>query len=431
MDYTAIAGLMFASSFLSSVIQPLFGYLADKGSRQWFMAVGVFFAGTSLAITGFVSDYWLIFAAVTVMGIATSIFHPEAARCVNGVSQGARGKGMSIFSVGGNGGFGFGPLLAVFLVTTFGMHGLAFYGITAACMSLLLLLAIPHLRRAIEANASAAAEAASAKQTSSSPAAMNDWHAFGRLFFVILFRSTVFTGISSFLPLFCIQVLGSSEAIGSMTLSIISIAGVAATLFGGWFADRHGYRRTLRLGSVLLVPFLAIAVFSHSIYAVYAMLLPMSFAMLAPYSSFVVLGQEYLAKNIGFASGVTLGISMSIGGIIAPALGHYADTYGLTAVMGLLVLIAAICAGAPSCCPPRNRPTEHRLQPKHAKKPFLTKRNGFSIVQMGMDCWLRGQLPRAGRLPCPCAPMAGRHRCGQSGRKLRSACRLGGAGRAS
>lgn len=355
MDYTAIAGLMFASSFLSSVIQPLFGYLADKGSRQWFMAVGVFFAGTSLAITGFVSDYWLIFAAVTVMGIATSVFHPEAARCVNGVSQGARGKGMSIFSVGGNGGFGFGPLLAVFLVTTFGMHGLAFYGITAACMSLLLLLAIPHLRRAIEANASAAAEAASAKQTSSSPAAMNDWHAFGRLFFVILFRSTVFTGISSFLPLFCIQVLGSSEAIGSMTLSIISIAGVAATLFGGWFADRHGYRRTLRLGSVLLVPFLAIAVFSHSIYAVYAMLLPMSFAMLAPYSSFVVLGQEYLAKNIGFASGVTLGISMSIGGIIAPALGHYADTYGLTAVMGLLVLIAAICAGATFLLPAKKQ----------------------------------------------------------------------------
>ena len=354
MDYTAIAGLMFASSFLSSVIQPLFGYLADKGSRQWFMAVGVFFAGTSLAITGFVSDYWLIFAAVTVMGIATSIFHPEAARCVNGVSQGARGKGMSIFSVGGNGGFGFGPLLAVFLVTTFGMHGLAFYGITAACMSLLLLLAIPHLRRAIEANASAAAKADSAKQTSSSPTATNDWHAFSRLFFV--FRSTVFTGISSFLPLFCIQVLGSSEAIGSMTLSIISIAGVAATLFGGWFADRYGYRRTLRLGSVLLVPFLAIAIFSHSIYAVYAMLLPMSFAMLAPYSSFVVLGQEYLAKNIGFASGVTLGISMSIGGIIAPALGHYADTYGLTAVMGLLVLIAAICAGATFLLPVKKTP---------------------------------------------------------------------------
>lgn len=357
MDYTAIAGLMFASSFLSSIIQPLFGWLADKGSRQWFMAVGVFFAGTSLALTGFVTNYWLIFAAVTIMGIASSIFHPEAARCVNGVSQGARGKGMSIFSVGGNGGFGFGPLLAVFLVTTFGMHGLAFYGITAIAMSLLLLLAIPHLRRAIAANQQRAQEKAAAESKDTGQPAVNDWHAFGRLFVVILFRSTVFTGISSFLPLFCIQALGTSEAIGSMTLSIISIAGVAATLFGGWFADRHGYRRTLRLGNLLLVPFLAIAVFSGSIYAVYAMLLPLSFAMLAPYSSFVVIGQEYLAKNIGFASGVTLGISMSIGGIIAPALGRYADIYGITAVMGLLVLLAAICAGATFLLPARKRNT--------------------------------------------------------------------------
>ncbi|MGO5130641.1 MFS transporter [Mitsuokella jalaludinii] len=346
MDYTAIAGLMFASSFLSSIIQPLFGWLADKGSRQWFMAVGVFFAGTSLALTGFVTDYWLIFAAVTIMGIASSIFHPEAARCVNGVSQGARGKGMSIFSVGGNGGFGFGPLLAVFLVTTFGMHGLAFYGITAVAMSILLLLAMPHLRRAIAANKKMAKENIIPGEKGADLPAANDWHAFGRLFVVILFRSTVFTGLSSFLPLFCIQALGTSEAIGSMTLSIISIAGVAATLFGGWFADRHGYRKTLRLGSVLLVPFLAIAVFSGSIYAVYAMLLPMSFAMLAPYSSFVVIGQEYLAKNIGFASGVTLGISMSIGGIIAPALGRYADLHGIAAVMALLVLLAAICAAA-------------------------------------------------------------------------------------
>ena len=140
-----------------------------------------------------------------------------------------------------------------------------------------------------------------------------------------------------------------------MTLSVISIAGVAATLFGGWFADRYGYRRTLRLGSLLLVPFLAIAVFSGSIYAVYAMLLPMSLAMLAPYSSFVVIGQEYLARNIGFASGVTLGISMSVGGIVAPLLGRYADSYGIASVMGLLVLLSALCAGAAFLLPAKKR----------------------------------------------------------------------------
>ncbi|WP_432647106.1 MFS transporter [Mitsuokella sp.] len=350
MDYTAVAGLMFASSFLSSIIQPLFGWLADRGSRQWFMALGVFFAGTSLALTGFVTNYWLIFASVTVMGIAAAIFHPEAARCVNGVSQGNRGEGMSIFSVGGNGGFGFGPLLAVFLVTTFGMHGLAFYGINAVIMSLALLLAAPHLRRAIAKSKAEAAKAAAAEAVKedkpAAVAAENDWHAFFRLFVVILFRATVFTGISSFLPLFCIHALGTSEATGSLTLSIVSIMGVLATLVGGRFADRHGYRRTLCLGNLLLVPLLAVVAFSGSIYAVYAMLIPLSFAMLAPYSSFVVLGQEYLAKNIGFASGVTLGISMSVGGIVVPVLGHFADTFGVASVMALLVLIAALCAGA-------------------------------------------------------------------------------------
>ncbi len=357
MDYTAVAGLMFASSFLSSVIQPLFGWFADKGSRQWFMAVGVFFAGTSLALTGFVSNYWLIFAAVTVMGIASAIFHPEAARCVNGILPGDRGKGMGIFGVGGNGGFGFGPLLAVFLVTTFGMHGLAFYGISAICMSLALLAAAPHLRCAIAQNKAKAEKILQAKENgqAAAPTAQNNWHAFGRLFIVILFRATVFTGFSSFLPLFCIHALGTSEAIGSMTLSIVSIAGVFATLAGGWFADRYGYRKTLLLGNLLLVPFLAVVAFSGSIYAVYAMLIPLAFAMLAPYSSFVVIGQEYLAKNIGFASGVTLGLSMSIGGIATPALGHFADSYGISSVMSLLVLLAALCAGATFLLPSKKK----------------------------------------------------------------------------
>ena len=129
MDYTSIAGLMFASSFLSSVIQPLFGWLADKGSRQWFMGLGVLMTGLSLALTGFVQDYWSIFAAVTIMGIGSSIFHPEGARNVNAIAGAQKGQGMSIFSAGGNSGFGIGPLLAVFLITTFGMKGTAVYGL--------------------------------------------------------------------------------------------------------------------------------------------------------------------------------------------------------------------------------------------------------------------------------------------------------------
>ena len=354
MDYTSIAGLMFASSFLSSVIQPLFGWLADKGSRQWFMGLGVLMTGLSLALTGFVTDYWSIFAAVTIMGIGSSIFHPEGARNVNAIAGTRKGQGMSIFSVGGNAGFGFGPLLAVFLITTFGMKGTAFYGFTAIIMSSLLFLAAPSIRRAAEASRIASQQDRPVGSAAASPQ-QNDWAAFGRLFLVIVFRSTAFTAISSFLPLFCIQSLGATPAIGSATLSIISIVGVLATLVGGWLADRKGYVHTLRYGCCLLVPCLAVVAFAHNIWAVFAMLIPMSFAMQGPYAAFVVLGQSYLAKSVGFASGVTLGLSFSMGGIIVPSLGWYADHFGVNAVMVLILIIAACCAAATFLLPQPKR----------------------------------------------------------------------------
>ena len=341
MDYTSIAGLMFASSFLSSIIQPLFGWLADKGSRQWFMVLGILMAGLSLSMTGFVTNYWSIFAAVTIMGIGSSIFHPEAARNVNAIAGVKKGQGMSIFSVGGNGGFGLGPLLAVFLVTTFGMQGTAFYGIASLFTATMIALAAPAIRRESQRQLTDAAD-----QGREHAPQKNDWRAFFRLFIVIVFRSTLFTAISSFLPLFCIQVLGASNAVGSATLSIISIAGVAATLVGGWLADRKGYVNTLRYGCCLLVPCLAIVVFTQSIWAVYAMLIPMSFAMQGPYAAFVVLGQSYLAKSLGFASGVTLGLSFSLGGIIVPSLGWYADSYGIASVMLVILAISVCCAAA-------------------------------------------------------------------------------------
>lgn len=341
MDYTSIGGLMFASSFLSSIIQPLFGWLADKTSFKWFMPLGVFMAGLSLASTGFLQDYWCTFTAVTIMGAGAAIFHPEAARLVNAISGKERGVGMSIFSVGGNGGFGLGPLLAVFLITTFGMKGLAFYGIFCLLTGGSLIILAPKMR-AIAAQM--AAEEAPKDKNAAAAEAVNDWPAFAKLTATIAFRSTVFTSINSFLPLFCITVLGATHSMGSAALSIISLSGIIATLIGGKLSDRIGYVKTVRIGCSLLVLTIAALVFSKNIYVVFAMLLPLSLAMQGTYAAFVVLGQSYLAKSVGFASGVTLGLTFSIGGVMVPALGRFADSFGLENTMTLIVGIALLCA---------------------------------------------------------------------------------------
>ena len=72
----------------------------------------------------------------------------------------------------------------------------------------------------------------------------------------------------------------------------------------------------------------------------------MSFAMQGPYAAFVVIGQSYLAKSIGFVSGITLRLSFSVGGITVPALGKYADIYGIHSVMVLIVIISAAAAAS-------------------------------------------------------------------------------------
>lgn len=209
LDYAAVGGLMFASSFLSSVIQPVFGYLSDKLSQSWFLVAGVFLSGACFSLTGFFSDYWAIFTVVALMGVGGSMFHPEAARLVHAVSGRNEGKAMGIFSVGGNGGFGVGPLLVVGVITSFGMHGMVVFAGIAAIMSLLFVRTLPSLRQA----AQLVSPFLTSRETvpDSTVTGKNDWRQFSKLTVVIIFRAIAVSSLFSFLPLFCINMLGASE----------------------------------------------------------------------------------------------------------------------------------------------------------------------------------------------------------------------------
>lgn len=345
LDYAAVGGLMFASSFLSSVIQPIFGYLADKLSQSWFLVAGVFLSGACFALTGFVSDYWAIFTVVALMGVGGSMFHPEAARLVHAVSGRNEGKAMGIFSVGGNGGFGIGPLLVVGAVTSFGMPGMVVFAVIAVMMSLLLIRALPSLRRAVQDVSPATQPRETVRD--GAIAGKNDWRQFSKLTIVIIFRAIAVSSLFSFLPLFCIHILGASEAAGSLVLSVLSLSGIVMTLWGGSLADRYGCVWTLRLCCILFVPLMIFITISTQIWMVYALLLPLSFCVSGAYSAYVVLGQRYLARSIGFASGVTMGLAFSIGGMLVPVLGWVADMYGLMAAMEVITACtigAAVCS---------------------------------------------------------------------------------------
>ena len=243
--------------------------------------------------------------------------------------KGGFGTGLSLFSIGGNSGFVFGPMLAVAAIGAFGLSGTSVFGLIALVMSVILLYQISHLSgmKKIEAdNAKAAGEAEEVT---------NNWKEFSKLTLAIISRSVLFVGCNTFIPLYWIHNFGQSKAAGAAALTCFCTFGVISNFIGG-------YLRIIRLSYVILIPSIILFGLVDNLYAAFALLLPLGFSLYAPFSSMVVLGQKYLAKNIGFASGVTLGLATSMGGIVAPLLGWIADGYGLPRAIQSMTFVAAI-----------------------------------------------------------------------------------------
>ena len=336
LSYAAAAGLVFAASFVSSIVQPLFGYFADKISKPWIMPAGILLAGAGLAITGFLSNYWALFAAITISGIGIAAFHPEGARIANRVSGKKKGTGISIFSVGGNAGFALGPIIATASLLFWGLKGTLVLIVPAAIMAAILASQAGKLQE-LQIPVKKAGDVHGKTEK-------DEWVPFSRLTVVILCRSIIFYGLNTFLPLYWINILQQSQAVGGTALTILFTVGAVSTLLGGQLADRFGYNRIIRIGFAALLPLLVVFTVVHDVALATVLLVPLGAALFVPNSPMVVLGQKYLPNRLGLASGVTLGLAVSVGGITTPVLGRFADIYGLPSAMHLISYVSILTA---------------------------------------------------------------------------------------
>jgi FSR family fosmidomycin resistance protein-like MFS transporter len=137
-SYAALGALLLFSTVGSSIVQPLFGILSDRVARPWLMPGGLATAGIGISLTGVAPSYGLLALAVITSGLGVAMFHPEGAKFAGLASREQRGRGMSLFSVGGNAGFAIGPLLTTPLVLAFGLPGtlvLLLFPVTAAIVT--------------------------------------------------------------------------------------------------------------------------------------------------------------------------------------------------------------------------------------------------------------------------------------------------------
>lgn len=244
---------------------------------------------------------------------------------------------MGWFTLGGYGGFALGPLLVTPLLLAFGLHGTVFLAIPVILVATAIAFELPRLRTFRRFD----------QRQQPHAACLHDrWRPFGILTMVVSLRSTAFFGAVTFLPLFFINVLHASPAQGNGALTAMLLCGAIGTLVGGRMADHYERRGVVAFSIATVCAFAAILAVAGATHVDRLLVLVIAalfgFGISLSASVLVVLGQEYLPNRIGVASGVTLGLAVSVGGIAAPLFGLLGDRYGLSAVFYAIAIIAAL-----------------------------------------------------------------------------------------
>ena len=331
LSYAMAASIILVFNVTSSVIQPIFGYSSDRWSAQWLLPFGCLIAPLGLGLLGFGSSYtWILFFA-SLSGVGQACYHPEGFKIVNQLSGKKKASFNSLFLFGGNLGFAVGPILATLFYSQSGLKGSLWFILPGIAM-MAVLLATPAWKgkEGVSMGRAGYREEPSLPRKQLFPMAL--------VLLVAVFRSGARLGLLTFVPFYFIQILHADPMTAGKYLSIFLVAGTAGGVAGGLIAERYGYKRFVLTSLSLATVFLYLFYFTRGSWS----LIFFSVAGMALVSSHAVtlaIGQSFMPRNVGMASGLILGLSNGIGGIVATFLGWVADQWGIPFTLQIVFML--------------------------------------------------------------------------------------------
>ena len=344
-SYAEVTALLLASNAASAIIQPLFGWLGDKKPRPWLMAAGIFLAGVGMAGVGVLPNYPLIMASAMLSGIGVAMFHPEGGRLGNLTAGEQKGKGMSIFAVGGKLGFTFGPLVATAAITLWGLPGTLIFIIPSTLCAAILL----------SQNKALLSYSNPDKQSSDESLYQDNWVGFGFVMGAISCRSIMYYAFLSFIPLFLVYNLGQEEAFASSVISLFALVCAVGTIASGWAGQLLGAKKLIIVSYACVAIEVVIFAFNGSLIVALILIAFLALTCDISYPSAVAMGQSFVPHHLGMASGLSFGVMVCIGGLMTPVFGLIGDYFGLQVVM-LYVTAIALLGIIITLFIPKNRP---------------------------------------------------------------------------
>jgi FSR family fosmidomycin resistance protein-like MFS transporter len=359
LDFRQIGLITFTFTFTASVLQPLVGFVTDRYPTPYSLVAGMGCSLLGLLIAAFASTYGLVLVAVGLIGMGSSVFHPESSRVARLASGGQHGLAQSVFQVGGNFGTALGPLLAAFIVLPFGQQSLAWFSIVALIGMVMLAAIGSWYGRTLKFNSTA--------HPSEREAIHELTHGKVRKSVAILMALTFskdfyLVSITSFYTFYLIHTFGLSVQNAQLYLFLFLFAVAAGTVIGGPIGDRIGTRRVIWWSILGVLPFtLALPYVGLLGTAILSVIIGLILASAHP--AIIVYAQTLIPGRVGMVAGLFFGLAFGVAGIGAAFLGWLADATSITLVYHVCAFLPAIgllAAFLPEMAKPKRATARHR-----------------------------------------------------------------------
>lgn len=351
LSFAQIGLIQLVFQLTASVLQPAVGLYTDRTPQPFSLPVGMLFTLSGILLLAFASSYGLILIAVSLVGVGSSVFHPEASRIARLSSGGRHGMAQSLFQVGGNIGSAIGPLLAALILAARGQQGLAWFSLIALG-GVALLGRVSFWYRHHERRPQPSAVIGQA--VNPPPLVQRAVVILSLLMFSKFFYMSAMT---SFYTFFLIGKFDVSVQESQLMLFVFLASVAIGTIAGGPIGDRFGRKPVLWASIIGALPFtLALPHLGYS--ATIASSIFIGLTLSSAFPAIVVYAQELVPGKVGVISGIFFGLAFGLGGIGAAVLGWLADITSIEFVFnvcGVLPAIGGLIWFLPSTSPPRSK----------------------------------------------------------------------------
>jgi FSR family fosmidomycin resistance protein-like MFS transporter len=337
LDFGQIGLLTLTFQLTASLLQPLIGSFTDRKPQPFSLVVGMGFTLIGLLTLSRASSYPILLLAAALVGMGSSVFHPESSRVARLASGGRHGLAQSVFQVGGNAGTALGPLLAAFIVVPFGQPSIAWFSVVAL-LAMVILFAIGRWYQAKLADLRAKPRAA---ETGSLVSKRRIAVSLAILMLLIFSKDFYVASLTNYFTFYLISKFQVSVQDAQIHLFVFLGSLAVGTVLGGAVGDKIGRRYVIWISILGVLPFTLAMPYANLFWTTVLSVI-IGLVLASAFSSILVYATELVPGRVGTIAGLFFGLSFGMAGLGAAALGQLADMTSIETVYKVCSFLPAI-----------------------------------------------------------------------------------------